>query len=315
MGTIILFYKYVELANPEAIKDWQKALCTKLGLTGRIILATEGINATLGGSRESVDRYIAAMNAHPDFGGIDFKESPGDAQYFPRLRVVVKREIVNLGIDPRELPAAAGAQHLTPAQAHELMAHKPDDLIILDGRNNYESRVGAFEGAIIPDVATFREFPQYVEQHKDLFENKQVLMYCTGGIRCERASAYMKHHTNARAVYQIEGGIHRYAEQFPDGFFKGKNYVFDARVAAPISTDILTTCDWCPTPYDEYTNCINARCNKQIILCPACETREGTVCSTACQILVRENKTRIRTKPTKLSPHGSEHERTHNSAA
>jgi predicted sulfurtransferase len=315
MGTIILFYKYVELANPESIKDWQKALCTKLGLTGRIILATEGINATLGGSRESVDRYIIAMNAHPDFGGIDFKESPGNADYFPRLRVVVKREIVNLGIDPRELPAANGAQHLTPAQAHELIAHKPDDLIILDGRNNYESRVGAFEGAILPTVATFREFPQYVEQHKDLFENKQVLMYCTGGIRCERASAYLKQHTNARAVYQIEGGIHRYAEHFPNGFFKGKNYVFDARVAAPISTDILTVCDWCPAPYDEYTNCINARCNKQIIMCPACEAREGTACSTACQILIRENKTRIRTKPTKLSSHGPAPKRTHNSAS
>lgn len=305
MGTIILFYKYVELANPEAIKDWQKALCSELGLTGRIILATEGINATLGGSRDSVDRYIATMNAHPDFGGIDFKESPGDAAYFPRLRVVVKREIVNLGIDPRALSAADHAQHLTPTEAHALMADKPDDLIILDGRNNYESRVGAFEGAILPDVATFREFPQYVEEHKDLFENKQVLMYCTGGIRCERASAYMKRHTNARAVYQIEGGIHRYAEQFPNGFFKGKNYVFDARVAAPVSNDILTTCDWCPTPYDEYTNCINARCNKQIILCTACESREGTVCSIACQTLVREEKTHIRTKPTKLSPHGS----------
>lgn len=305
MGKIILFYKYVTLADPAAEQTWQKSLCTKLNLTGRVILATEGINGTLGGSDEAIDEYVQAMNAHKDFTNIDFKESPGGREYFPRLRVVVKREIVNLGIDPAELPASAGARHLTPGQAHELMAKKPNNLVILDGRNNYESRVGAFDGAILPDVTTFREFPKFVDTHVELFKDKEVLMYCTGGIRCERASAYVQQKTGAHAVYQIEGGIHRYIEQFPDGFFKGKNYVFDARVSMPASCDILTHCDWCKKEYDEYTNCINAACNKQIILCPSCESAQGSLCSISCQKLVREHATPIRTKPVKIPSHGS----------
>lgn len=302
MGKILLFYKYIDIQYPEQVKKWQFEICQSLGLRGRIILAHEGINGTVGGSPEATQAYVEAMNAHPLFGNIDFKEAPGGSDYFPRLRIVVKKEIVHLGIDPTQLSAKNAGKHLTPAQAHELIKQKPDNLVILDGRNNFEARIGKFEGAITPDINYFREFPAYIDQHAEQFKDKQVLMYCTGGIRCERASAYLKEKGITQEVYQIEGGIDRYVQAYPDGFFRGKNYVFDARVAVKVNDDILTSCDICQTPYDDYTNCLNAECNKQYIACEPCITVLENCCSTQCQRLVEAKNVVVRKIPKKLGP-------------
>lgn len=301
MEKIILFYKYTHLENPERIKNWLLAICSALDLRGRIILAQEGINGTLGGAVKALDAFVLTMNEHPAFQNIDFKESPGKKNDFPRLSIKVKPEIVKLGLDPRVVTPEDCGEHLTPAQAHELMQAHPEDLVILDGRNNYESRIGAFEGAIKPDVTYFREFPEYVDNNSDLFKDKQVLMYCTGGIRCERASAYLKSKGVAKKVYQITGGIHRYAEQFPDGFFKGKNYVFDARIATPVSEDILSTCDFCESTCDTYRNCRNALCNKQIIVCDSCDKTHDHACSKKCQELLLSNAVQPRPVKYRLS--------------
>lgn len=289
---ILLYYKYVHIANPQEIRDWQHQLCSTLNLEGRIILAHEGINGTLAGPEESTDAYIAAMNEHPLFGNIDFKQTPVPAEhnYFDRLRVVVKSEIVNLGINPEQLKAENCATHLTPEQAHDLLTHKPEDLVILDGRNYFEARVGKFEGAITPEVNTFRDFPEYIEKNLEQFKDKQVLMYCTGGIRCERASAFLKEKGVAKKVFQILGGIHRYVEKFPEGFFRGKNYVFDRRITVKVNDDIVGTCDLCNTSCDDYTNCCNALCNKHFIGCSNCIQTYGNACSSQCAQLVRENK-------------------------
>lgn len=297
MGKILLFYKYVDIDMPGAIIKWQKNLCESLGLKGRILIATEGINGTLGGTSEATDAYKKAMNEHPYFGGIDFKESDGDENHFPRMRVVEKKEIVNLGIAPDQLKASQGGIHLTPAQVHELISQKPEDLIIIDTRNNYESRVGTFTGAICPDTDYFRQFPEYVDQNKDMLKDKQVLMVCTGGVRCERATAYVKQKGIAKEVYQLEGGIHRYIEQFPEGHFRGANYVFDARVIQRVNGDILSTCDICTTtPTDYYNNCKNARCNAQFLTCPDCLEKLQEACSQTCFDLIQEGKVNIRTK-------------------
>ena len=283
METIILFYKYTHLENPQAIKEWQLVLCNELGLTGRIVLAHEGINGTLAGHCEAIEEYCARMEAHASFGGIDFKTSPGTKSDFPRLQIKVKEEIVKMGVDPKKITARTGGKHLSPAQANKLIQDAPQELVILDARNNYESRIGAFKGALTPDIKHFRDFPHYVDTNQEQFKDKIVLMYCTGGIRCERASAYVKEVTSAQEVYQIEGGIHRYVEQFPQGFFKGKNYVFDARIASPVSEDILSTCDLCTTSCDTYANCINALCNKHFIVCSSCKDQYKNACSTRCK--------------------------------
>lgn len=222
MNSIILFYKYIFIEHPNGILKWQKGLCSRLALKGRIILGHEGINGTLGGKHENLEIYKQEMLAHPLFGQIDFKETHNTGNHFPRLRIVVKNEIVNLGLDPKVIRADQAGIHLEPAQAHELIARKPNNLVIIDCRNKAESAIGTMPGAIKPDVARFRDFPTYIDQHLEHLKDKQVLMYCTGGVRCERASAYIKSKGVAQEVYHIKGGIHRYIEQFPDGFFREK---------------------------------------------------------------------------------------------
>lgn len=299
MNTILLFYKYVDIQYPKQVMKHQRALCEELNLKGRILIAHEGINATLSGSKEATDAYKEYMNNHELFQGIDFKEGPGTADQndFPRLRVVVKNEIVHLGLDTTKIRAQDGGQHLTPEQAHALMTANPEDLIILDARNDYESRVGTFKNALTPPIKTFREFPEYVDNNVDLFKNKQVLMFCTGGIRCERASTHVKQKGVAKKVYQISGGIHRYIEQFPNGFFRGKNYVFDGRVAVRVNDDILTTCDWCKQSCDDYTNCVNSLCNNHYICCASCVKSSLNTCCNTCKDNVHAGNVPLRKKP------------------
>lgn len=297
MGKILLYYAYVEIENPESIAQEQRTLCQKLGLKGRILIAHEGINSTLGGSEEALSNYKEFMRSHPLFHDVDIKESDGEADHFPRLKVIVKKEIVNFGQTP--LSSSPG-KYLSPEEAHELMKAAPENLLIFDARNTYESRVGLFENALTPSINYFRELPQYIDENLDLFKDKQVLMYCTGGIRCEKATAYLKMKKSAKEVYHIQGGIHRYVEAFPDGFFRGKNYVFDGRITQKITDDTLAHCEQCSRPYDEYSNCINAECNKQIIVCPDCIGIYHNTCGKNCSELVRERKVTIRTLPHKI---------------
>jgi len=294
MNKIILFYKYIDIAYPKQVMKWQQEICKELELKGRVLISHEGINGTLGGLIENLDRYKALMTEHELFGNIDFKESSGGPECFPRLAVKVRDEAVSLGIPYDALTPRNAGQHLTPEQTHDLIANKPEDLVILDARNNYEWAIGKFENAITPDIENFRDLPQYLEQNLDQFADKQVLMYCTGGIRCERASAYLNEKNVAKKVYQMEGGIHRYVEQFPDGFFRGKNYVFDARISVRVNDDVLGSCAICSQPCDDYYNCLNALCNEHFICCNTCLEMLGNTCSEKCQTLLAENKVQQR---------------------
>lgn len=297
MGKIVLFYKYVEIEDPHAIKRWQQELCSELQLTGRILLGTEGINGTAGGTDENIARYIETMKQHEFFHDVDFKLSEGGSEYFPKMRIAIRKEIVTLGVEPEKLTPQDGGKHLKPSEVHELLSNKPDDLVILDARNEFEARVGKFTDAIVPNIDHFREFPEYIDSNIDTFKDKQVLMYCTGGIRCERATAYLNKKGVAKNIYQIEGGIHRYAEQFPDGHFRGKNYVFDGRIAVRINDDVIGSCHLCKTACDDFTNCINVLCNLQHISCADCIQKYDNCCSTECQSKVRSNEVAVRSKP------------------
>ena len=293
-GKILLYYKYTDVESPGAIAKWQNTLCNNLKLTGRIIIAHEGINGTVGGTSEDTQAYIDAMNEHPLFGGIDFKISPGGSEYFPRMRIVVKDEICALGIDPTQVTVADGGKHLTPDEAHELLQRKPNDLVVLDARNNYESAIGKFEGAITPDIKNFRDFPEYIDNNLETFKGKKVLMYCTGGVRCERATAYLQQKGVAQEIYQIEGGIQRYGEKYPDGFYRGKNYVFDSRVSVDINDDILGACYLCNKSNSDYYNCLNALCNKHFTCCKSCLDEYQNTCSKVCleRIITQDAKPR-----------------------
>lgn len=297
--SIILFYKYVALKNPKEILKWQKYICQKLNLKGRIILAHEGINGTLGGLIQNLETYKDTMQKHELFSDIDFKESKNIAHHFPRLYVALRKEIVNLGIDPTIISADQAGIRLEPNLAHELIAQKKDDLIIIDCRNQVESAIGTIEGALRPAVNHFREFPEYIDTHLETLQDKQVLMFCTGGVRCERASAYIKSKGVAKEVFHIKGGIHRYVEQFPNGFFKGKNYVFDGRVAVKVTDDILGSCFICKKPCDDYTNCLRASCNRHFISCQDCVIQYQNTCSFHCHDLITNHQAPKRPHPVK----------------
>lgn len=300
MGKILIYYKYIDIANPEALVKEQRDLCQLLGLKGRILIAHEGINATVGGTDEAAQKYKAYLATHTLFSDVDVKESDGEADHFPRLKVLVKKQIVNFGIFPElSIPRDAG-RYLSPEEVHALLDEDPEDLVILDARNNYEWRVGRFDKALNPDINNFRDLPTYIDSHAEIFKGKRVLMYCTSGIRCEPATAYLNKKEVAKEIYHIKGGIQRYAEAFPDGHFRGKNYVFDGRVTQPITEDILASCDQCGCTYDDYSNCINAECNKQIIVCPPCIETYHNTCSERCKELVVEKRVNIRTLPHKI---------------
>ena len=305
MGNVLLYYKYVAIAYPKQIMKWQKKICHDLSLTGRIIIGHEGINGTVGGTQKNTERYKTIMQKNSLFNNIDFKQSEGGADCFSRLSVVVKDEIVHLGLDPYTITAGNGGKHLTPDKAHTLIKQHPPDLLILDVRNKVESKVGYFQRALKPDINHFRELPQYIDTHLDQFKDKQVLMYCTGGIRCERASSYLKSKNIAKQVYQIEGGIHRYVEQYPNGFFRGKNYVFDNRIALKVTDDILGTCLLCAASCDNYTNCLNAKCNKHFICCDRCLNKLNNTCNTVCHDLIEHNKASKRPTLKKVPPYVS----------
>lgn len=285
MEKILLYYKYVTLEDPVSIANWQRSLGEQFGLMGRVLIAPEGINGTVSGPNAAIESYQQETTDHPLFADLIFKKESCPPHCFPRLQVTVKKNIVQFGTSIS--PNHAGI-HISPAQAHLLMQEQPDDLLIFDARNAFESRIGAFEHAVKPPIEFFRDLPTYIDTHEEIFKNKRVLMYCTGGIRCELASAYLAQKNIAKEVMQLEDGIIAYAHQFPDGgFFHGKNYVFDARVAVPITDEILTTCDICTTQAcDEYTHCLNASCNKQFICCITCKHMLENMCSTTCQTAV-----------------------------
>lgn len=295
MGKILLFYKYVSIQYPKQIQKWLQKICSDLGLRGRIIVAQEGINGTVGGTCLNTDRFIQLMDKNSLFDSIDFKQDEGDFHHFPRLQIKIKDEIVHFGtLNPVNIKNTG--THLNPAQAHMFISTKAENLVILDARNNYESAIGKFQGALTPNIENFRDLPAYIDKNLEKFADKEVLMYCTGGIRCEKATAYLQEKNIAKAVYQIEGGIQRYVEQFPEGYFRGKNYVFDGRIAVKVNDDIVGLCYLCNAPCDEYTNCLIASCNRHFICCAACMSAYENCCSNACQELLSDSKIVIRKK-------------------
>lgn len=298
MNQVLLFYQYCDILDVQAIHLWQKALCEKLGLLGRVLLASEGINGTLCGSPENTKKYIKEIKKYPLFSSINFKKSISEFLCFDSLQVKIKKEIVILEEDTTFVSYKNSAPRLTPEQFHQELTRKyeekREDVIIFDARNAYESRIGRFQGALCPAIQTSRQFKDYFQKNREMFAHKKVLMYCTGGVRCERISVLCQQNTDACQIYHLENGIHAYAEQYFDGYFRGKNYVFDDRISMKVTDDILTTCDLCNAQCDLYNNCRNAICNKHHISCDQCYIEMNACCSEACQELVSKNKTIIR---------------------
>jgi UPF0176 protein len=279
---VLLYYKYVDLSDPDRERDDQRTICESLGLKGRISIGSEGINGTLGGTPEACRSYITYMNAHSRFGGIEYKIDDAEAVPFQKLKVKARPEVVTLEVeaDPKH-----GGKRLSVDEFHQMATRS--DVVLFDARNNYESAIGRFKGAVTPDINLFKELPEALHEYEGL-KDKTVVTYCTGGIRCEKASALMINQ-GFKDVYQLDGGIVKYAKKYPDGHWRGKCYVFDERISVAFKDDFekLGECYRCGDASSEYINCALATCNRHVVMCDTCLEQFET-CSDGCTVKLHE---------------------------
>lgn len=278
---VILYYYFNPIEEVEKFCKEHKRFCRQLGVKGRIYVSKEGINGTLAGTFEQVDTYENYLRSIPGFEKTEFKVDECDYIPFARLSCKVRDEIVSLhieGVDPER-----GGKHLQPDEWRNVMESN-EDFVIIDVRNNYESKVGHFEGAIQPDVENFYDFPEWLDE-ADIPKDKKVLMYCTGGIRCEKFSVLMKE-KGWEDVNQLHGGILNYAKKERGKHFKGKCFVFDDRLVVPVDESNLEPvahCEITGKPADTYINCANMECNKLFVCSEeGAEIMEGC-CSEECK--------------------------------
>lgn len=264
---VILFYKYVELADPAGFAAAQREVCLELGLKGRVLIAAEGINGTLAGPRKAVERYMEALRRDARFGDIAFKLSAGDAGTFPKLVVKVRKEIVTLNAG--ELAPDRDNQ-LSPAAWKAKMESDPN-AVLLDVRNRYESDAGRFENAIVCQIEHFRELPGYIDQLEALKE-KQVLIYCTGGVRCEKASALLRQR-GFQHIHQLQGGIVSYQEQFGNEHWLGECFVFDQRMTVKVEQGLrqIGRCAHTGDATSRFVNCLHDPCHKLFLVSETAE--------------------------------------------
>lgn len=304
-GKILLYYAFQPVADPELTRLWQKELCEKLGLRGRIIISKHGINGTVGGELDACKAYLKATK---EIFKLDVKWSDATALFttskiihgvdraapwqqvvdFPKLSVKVRPELVAFGlpdeIEVNERGVIGGGKHLKPEQVHELVAARGDDVVFFDGRNAWEAEIGKFKDAIVPDVTTSHDFVGEIESGKyDDLKDKPVITYCTGGIRCEILSAVMIKR-GFKEVYQIDGGIVRYGEKFGnDGLWEGSLAVFDGREAMDFAPDakVLGVCINCKTPANQLSNCHAPMCRNRFVVCQKHQTENCAAHQTA----------------------------------
>lgn len=281
MEKIILFYKFVPVSDPDTVMFWQRNLCERLNLKGRIIISAQGINGTVGGRLEDVKMYIRDMNKHSLFKKIQYKWSDGRAEDFPRLSIKVRLELVTLAPD-EQFDVFNSTKGLKPKAWHKYLEEHPD-AIVLDARNDYESDIGAFKGknVIKPKIKNFREIKPELEK---LPKDQPVLTYCTGDIRCEYLSAYMRH-KGFDEVYHLDGGIAKYGEEFgDDGHWEGKLYVFDKRMKLAFSEQSkdIGNCVHCAQPTSNHENCADKSCNRLVLVCESCADKD------LCEVCIKE---------------------------
>ncbi|MCE9508730.1 MAG: rhodanese-related sulfurtransferase [Alphaproteobacteria bacterium] len=241
---VAALYKFATLSDVPAMRKEILHVCKENHIYGTLLLSKEGINGTIAGSREGIDSLLAFLRSYPPLKDLEHKESFADECPFYRMKVRLKKEIVTIGI-PEVNPNEVVGTYLTPAEWNRVISEP--DTILIDTRNDYEVKIGTFKGAIDPHTKTFREFPDYVKSHFDNQKHKKVAMFCTGGIRCEKASAYMKK-LGFEEVYHLNGGILKYLEQMPEekSLWQGECFVFDQRVSVKHGL-ALGSYDLCPS--------------------------------------------------------------------
>ena len=284
------FYQYAHIGNPQLFRDHLFLVWDKLEVLGRIYVAKEGINAQLSVPAPRFEAFKAHLDSIDFLEGIRLNIAvEQDLKSFLKLTIKVRDKIVADGLEDDSFDVTQKGKHVNAEEFNQLLADP--NTVCVDMRNHYESEIGHFKGAVTPDVDTFRESLPIIEE--DLSEHKKdkkLLMYCTGGIRCEKASAYLKH-KGFENVYQLEGGIIEYTRQVKDkaleNKFIGKNFVFDERRGERITEEIIAQCHQCGAACDTHVNCANEACHLLFIQCEACGEKMQSCCSDPCKEIIQ----------------------------
>ena len=282
----ISFYQYHNIKNTEILRRHLYFAWEEMDVLGRIYLATEGINAQLSVPAPNFEMFKNHLDSIDFLNGVRLNIAVEQHnKSFLKLKVKVRHKIVADGLDDDTFDVTNKGVHLKAKDFNDII--EDENTVLVDMRNHYESEIGHFKGAVTPDVDTFRDSLDIIEEDlKEHKEDKNLVMYCTGGIRCEKASAYYKH-KGFKNVYQLEGGIIHYMRQVKDegleNKFLGQNFVFDQRRAERISDDVIANCHQCGAPFDLHTNCANEACHLLFIQCPKCQEKMNNCCSDECK--------------------------------
>ncbi|MBM3199064.1 MAG: rhodanese-related sulfurtransferase, partial [Chlamydiae bacterium] len=282
---VLAFYRFTPIENPELEVQKHRDFFQEREITSRIYISHQGINAQMSARKDHALEYMDWMRQDERFKDVDFKCHPYHEHVFPRAAVKVRKQLVALDhdADPKE-----GGKHLSPIEWKEMLEKQEEETLLLDVRNDYEWKIGHFEGAVKPRLDMFRKFPEYVEELKKTYDpsKTKVMMYCTGGIRCELYSALMKKE-GFEEVYQLQGGVIKYGLELGEELWKGKLFVFDDRLAVPIAKEtkgeIVSNCLHCGAPADTYYNCANMDCNELFLCCSQCAESSSGCCQESCQ--------------------------------
>ncbi len=278
---VLLFYKYVYVENPEQFMQEHLEFCTSNNIRGRVFIAEEGINGTVSARVSDIVKYKEHLTSYAPFRDIWFKEDESDGHAFYKMHVRVKQEIVNsdLNINPSN-----GGKRLTPESLLEFY-ETGKEFVIIDARNWYESKIGRFRNAVTPPMKNFREWKESVDALGSL-KDKTIVTYCTGGVRCEKASAYLVE-KGFKDVYQLEGGIVNFTKKYPDTYWEGGIFVFDERRVVEPNTipelKQIAECYFCGEKTSYYINCHNLDCDKIIVSCHKCKVENDYCCSDECR--------------------------------
>lgn len=283
---VLLYYKYQPIDNPEKMKEEHLEFTKSIGLKGRILISSNGMNGTVSGTVEQIEKYKDYVHALPGFEDMWFKEDEADDYAHKKMHVRHRDEIVSLRLEDDYDPNELTAEFLKPKEFRE--AIKDDETIVLDARNDYEYDLGHFKGAVRPDIRNFRDLPDWIMENKEQFMDKKVVMYCTGGIRCEKFSGWMAREGITDKVGQLEGGIDTYGKdpETQGDLWEGKMYVFDERISVPINRvapSVISKDHFDGRPSDRYVNCASLDCNKQVFMSEENEHKYLRGCHADCR--------------------------------
>lgn len=283
---VLLYYKYVPIEDPETFAAEHLEKCKELGLKGRILVGKEGINGTCSGTIEATNAYMDMMRSDKRFADIVFKVDEANGHAFKKMHVRPRKEIVHLGLEEDINPNELTGNYLEPKEFFEAL--QSEDTVVIDARNDYEFDLGHFRGAVRPDIKTFRDLPEWIRENKEMFQGKKILTYCTGGIRCEKFSGWLKRE-GFEDVNQLHGGIVMYGKdpEVQGQLWDGSLYVFDERISVPVNRVehvIVGKDHFTGEPCERYVNCANPECNEKILCSEENEQLYMRSCSDECRV-------------------------------